>query len=60
MSMQITVLGIDLGKNSCSLIGLDEVGAVIAAEHRRFHAILASMHRRDGSLLRCAPSRPAA
>lgn len=27
--MQIAVLGIDLGKNSCSLAGLDEAGAVI-------------------------------
>lgn len=27
--MQIAVLGIDLGKNSCSLVGLDAAGAVI-------------------------------
>ena len=27
--MLIAVLGIDLGKNSCSLVGLDEAGAVI-------------------------------
>ena len=27
--MPIAVLGIDLGKNSCSLVGLDETGAVI-------------------------------
>jgi transposase len=27
--MQIAILGIDLGKNSCSLAGLDEAGAVI-------------------------------
>jgi transposase len=27
--MPIAVLGIDLGKNSCSLVGLDEAGAVI-------------------------------
>ena len=27
--MQIAVLGIDLGKNSCSLVGLDQNGAVV-------------------------------
>jgi predicted NBD/HSP70 family sugar kinase len=27
--MRIVVLGIDLGKNLCSLAGLDETGAVI-------------------------------
>lgn len=29
----IAVLGIDLGKNSCSLAGMDATGAVVAA-HR--------------------------
>ena len=28
-AMAITVLGIDLGKNSCSVAGLDETGRVI-------------------------------
>jgi hypothetical protein len=27
--MTIATLGIDLGKNSCSLAGLDETGAVV-------------------------------
>ena len=27
--MQIAVLGIDLGKNSCSIVGLDDGGAVV-------------------------------
>src|SRR3954464_9888889 len=27
--MHITVLGIDLGKNSCSVVGLDEAGRVV-------------------------------
>jgi len=60
--MKIAVLGIDLGKNSCSVVGLDEVGAVIKRRrmHHRFHPVLASMRGRDGSLLRCAPSRPSA
>ena len=33
--MQIAVLGIDLGKNSCSLVGLDEAGAVIKRRRMR-------------------------
>ena len=31
--MHISVLGIDLGKNSCSVVGLDDAGRVIM--HRR-------------------------
>ena len=31
----IAVLGIDLGKNSCSVVGLDESGAVV--KRRRMH-----------------------
>ena len=33
--MQIAVLGIDLGENSCSLVGLDEAGAVIKRRRMR-------------------------
>jgi hypothetical protein len=33
--MAITVLGIDLGKNSCSVVGLDGSGAVVL--RRRLH-----------------------
>ena len=29
MALEIAVLGIDLGKNSCSLVGLDEAGAAL-------------------------------
>jgi len=35
MSMQIAVLGIDLGKNSCSVVGLDTAGRVVL--RRRMH-----------------------
>ena len=31
--MQISVLGIDLGKNSCSVVGLDPAGRIVL--HRR-------------------------
>ena len=27
--MKVSVLGIDLGKNVCSIVGLDEIGAVV-------------------------------
>ncbi len=33
--MRITVLGIDLGKNVCSLVGLDENGAVVMRRRNR-------------------------
>ena len=33
--MEIAVLGIDLGKNSCSLVGLDEAGAVVKRRRMR-------------------------
>lgn len=35
MEMKVAVLGIDLGKNSCSVVGLDEAGKVIM--RRRVH-----------------------
>jgi predicted NBD/HSP70 family sugar kinase len=35
MAMQITVLGIDLGKNSCSVVRLDGAGKVVL--RRRLH-----------------------
>ena len=37
--MSIAVLGIDLGKNSCSLAGLDEQGAVIKRRRMRRESI---------------------
>ena len=45
--MQITVLGIDLGKNSCSVVGLDAGGRVLL--RRRLH--------RDG-IIRLAAGMP--
>jgi transposase len=33
--MKVAVLGIDLGKNSCSVVGLDDTGKVIM--RRRMH-----------------------
>jgi transposase len=39
--MQIAVLGIDLGKNSCSLVGLDQNGAVVMRRRMRPGSIAA-------------------
>ena len=39
--MQIAVLGIDLGKNSCSLVGLDNKGAVVKRRRMRPVSIVA-------------------
>ena len=35
MAIRIAVLGIDLGKNSCSVVGLDEAGAVVRRRRMR-------------------------
>jgi len=37
--MKIAVLGIDLGKNSCSLVGLDDTGAVVKRRRMRPESI---------------------
>ena len=39
--MSITVLGIDLGKNSCSLVGMDESGQVVLRRRMRRETVLA-------------------
>ena len=39
--MQIAVIGIDLGKNSCSIVGLDQTGAVIKRRRMRPEGIAA-------------------
>jgi transposase len=38
--MQIAVLGIDLGKNSCSIVGLDEGGAVVLRRRMRREGVI--------------------
>jgi transposase len=38
--MRIVVLGIDLGKNLCSLAGLDETGAVILRRRMKRASVL--------------------
>ncbi|GMA79957.1 IS110 family transposase [Methylorubrum aminovorans] len=39
--MPITVLGIDLGKNSCSLVGLDATGRVVLRRRMRRESVIA-------------------
>src|SRR3954469_9553170 len=38
--MQIAVLGIDLGKNSCSLAGLDDAGRVVMRRRLRRESVI--------------------
>lgn len=33
--MQISILGIDIGKNSCSVVGMDDRGAVVIRQMMR-------------------------
>jgi hypothetical protein len=42
--MIIVTLGIDLGKNSCSVVGLDESGAVVLRRRMRRQTILGFAH----------------
>lgn len=39
--MAIVILGIDLGKNSCSVVGLDEAGTVVARRRMRRPTLIA-------------------
>ncbi len=38
--MQIAILGIDLGKNSCSMAGLDEAGHVLLRRRVRRESVI--------------------
>ena len=61
---KIAVLGVDLGKNVCSMVGLDASGAVVmraqdeAGDVDRFGGEAASLRCRNGSLLRRPSSGP--
>lgn len=49
--MQIAVLGIDLGKNSCSVVGLDSMGAVVKRRRMRPESIAAFAERLPSCLV---------
>ena len=38
--MQISILAIDIGKNSCSAVGLDECGAVVVRRTMRRQTLI--------------------
>ena len=62
--MDIVVVGIDLGKNSCSLAGLDATGRVVLRRRMRRSSLESFVNRLgrctvgDGSVLRGASSGP--
>src|SRR3989449_11602820 len=65
-AMRIVMLGIDLGKNLCSLAGLDETGAVVLRRRMKRASVLPFTAQleictvaMDGSLLWGTPSWPA-
>lgn len=39
--MSVVILGIDLGKNSCSVVGLDESGTIVIRRRRRRDRVIA-------------------
>ena len=39
--MSIVIVGIDLGKNSCSIVGLDSLGAVVVRRRLRRDGVIA-------------------
>ena len=43
--MHVTVLGIDLGKNSCSVVGLDEAGRVVLRRRMRRDGVVRFVER---------------
>lgn len=45
--MKIAVMGVDLGKNSCSVVGFDEQGAVIVKKRMRRASVLAFAQKLD-------------
>lgn len=47
--MEVSVLGIDLGKNSCSVVGLDGTGRVVVRRRMRRETVIAFA----GSLAPC-------
>jgi hypothetical protein len=65
MGMDIAVLGVDLGKNVCSAVGLDASGAVVMRRKVKKRDLdyafgdASAVHRRHGGLLRRSSPWPA-
>ena len=49
--MHIAVLGVDLGKNSCSVVGLDEAGKVVVRRRMRRETVIAFAAKLDGCIV---------
>ena len=49
--MQIAVLGIDLGKNSCSVVGLDVAGRVVLRRRLRRDGVIKLAARMPGCVM---------
>src|SRR5438045_9350981 len=50
-AMNVVVLGIDLGKNSCSVVGLDPTGRVVLRRRMRRESILALAAKLSGCVV---------
>jgi hypothetical protein len=57
--MKLAVLGIDLGKDSSSLVGLDQTGAVVFRRRRMRHARAADLARPQRKSRSSSATRPA-
>lgn len=63
--MTISILSIDIGKNSCSFVGIDDNGAVTIRRTMRRQALIdfvskvSGLHHCHGGVLRCSPAGPA-
>lgn len=49
--MHVSVLGIDLGKNSCSIVGLDDVGKVVVRRRMRRETVIAFASKLSGCVV---------
>ena len=49
--MNVDVLGIDLGKNSCSVVGLDPTGRVVLRRRMRRESIVALAAKLSGCVV---------
>src|SRR3954466_1658744 len=47
----VTIIGVDLGKNTCSLVGLDAAGAVVLRRRVRRDALIALLTKLPGSVV---------
>ena len=49
--MHISVLGVDLGKNSCSIVGLDDAGKVAVRRRMRRETVIAFAAKLPGCVV---------